>query len=1107
MSRNSDSDRTATGESNQSGIDADRRTFMKTVGVAVGTGLVGMGTQSAAAKAVDELTARGDATHIATASGTWDDAGIWNTGTTPGDGARVWIDGGVTVTLTHQDSARLEWVTVDGTLRFEPNVNTALNVDSLITRESSTFEMGTASNPVGPNRTAEITFIDRGPIDEAWDPERKSRGLLAMGDVTIHGAAKTAHTALAQHPTTGDGQIELSSAPTNWSAGDSLVIPGVSPHENQDEEVTVASVSGSTVSLQETLQYDHVPPAGDLDAYVLNLDRSVRLRSESTAIKRRGHVMFMQSGADVNYVGLYELGRTDKATTFTDELYEGTGDNRPDNANKNARYSLHLHKTGPTRDKEPHQITGCVVAPRTDGSGWKGSPGWGYTNHQSYGHFENCISYKVFGSGFQTETGVETGSFRNNFALRSAGSGEDPDNREFIEDFQPEEQIDDYGHGGHGFWMHGPLVVVEDNVAAGHRSFAYAYWNRALGDYVPEPVRGPDNQVRDPSTPSVPPNEFDRDVTEADVGRHRGTIPNVPAEYGDTFPTPANNVAPGSSGPQVDDFAHVSYTGDDGRTYVDEGSIPLRFVNNTAFASGSGIDIMNHMRGTDDTIEPNTEIYGLVEDFTAYAIGRRDGENSLPTTDINQDGEITFQLPRGTNIGIGMRYADRIRIENPRLIGTGSGVGITHNMRVKGMVVNDATIENFDSGIGALTDGLMEIRNPTFADITDAEINIRGEDILAGEPDTKMWGVDSGDEIYMNATNDVNTDWERSYSLDGRQVYFQSVAPGSAVSDPRLSGGLIEPGSGGEDDGGTGTATSINAGGDAVTVDGIDYSADAHFAGGTEASTTDTISGGADALYSSNRFGGSLICDVPVDSGSYDVTLHFAETYWTSAGSRVFDVAVEGSTVASGLDLYATAGHDVAHTESITGVSPSGGTITVDLTASADNALLSGVEITPAGGGSGGSGSVEAAINCGDSSGHTTSEGVTYVADTNYTGGAADAADRSIANTDEDGLFDSNRWGNDVVYDVPVSDSGATYDVTLHFSETYFSSSGARVFDVLVQGSTELAGFDPYAAAGGQNTAVSRTVSGVTPTDGTVSVSFAGQVDNALISGIEVVKR
>jgi hypothetical protein len=38
------------------------------------------------------------------------------------------------------------------------------------------------------------------------------------------------------------------------------------------------------------------------------------------------------------------------------------------------------------------------------------------------------------------------------------------------------------------------------------------------------------------------------------------------------------------------------------------------------------------------------------------------------------------------------------------------------------------------------------------------------------------------------------------------------------------------------------------------------------------------------------------------------VRLHFAESAWTALGQRLFDVSINGTTVLSNLDIYATAG-------------------------------------------------------------------------------------------------------------------------------------------------------------------------------------------------------
>ncbi|WP_170972409.1 malectin domain-containing carbohydrate-binding protein [Natronorubrum halophilum] len=923
-----------------------RRRLLQTTGTLAA--LSGLGSTAVASEHdtddhhVADLVPTSDATHSATTSGPWTDSATWDNGV-PNDGARVHVPSGVTVTVDANPSARLHWVRVDGTLRAATSQTAELQVDTLITTQDSAIQIGTESDPVGPSSELTITFIDRGPIDESWDPERKTRGLVAAGTVEVHGAAKTPHATLAHHPTVGDSALELDATPTNWRAGDALVVPGVSPRENHDEEVTVASVSGSTVQLEETLQYDHVPPAGDLDSYALNLERHVRLRSESTEMKRRGHVMIMSPGSTIRYAGLYELGRTDKSIPFSNPAYKES-EIRNDgvfdlgvNDNRRARYALHYHKTGPRTDVEPHDATGCVVAPRTRGNGWKGSPGWGFVNHQSYAHVHDCVSYKVFGSHFQTETGVELGSFVNNFALRSEGSGDDPDFREVVAwaDHANRPLIDDYGHNGIGFWLHGPLVLNRDNVAAGQRNHGFAYWNRAIGDYVPDEV----------DDPAVPPSELEREIEESDIGRHRGTIPNVPAPYADDRPSEQYNVAPGSAGPNVAEFAHATDAADDGTVFVDEGSIPIRDIGNTAFACGSGMEVMNHMRGAGSQMDRQTDYYGLIKDYTAWNIGRRDGESDLPDTQIYQNGDLSFEFPRGTGIGLAMRYASHLKVVNPRLIGVGEGVGITHNMRAEGMVIEDATIENWSSGIGALTDGLMEIRNPTFSNIQNYEINIQGEQILAGNPTTKMWDVDDGYEIYMNPSNDVTTDWDREYWLDDRRVYFEDAAPSDAETDPRLVGGRIEPGSSDT----AAVETAINVGGSSYTAgDGTEFQADTGYSGGTTASTGDPIAGtDDDALYQSERYG-DFSYDISVADGTYDVVLHFAETYWTADGDRVFDVSVNGDETITNLDVHGAVGHDSALVRTISGVDASDGTLTVSFNTDVDNAVLNGIEVVNA---------------------------------------------------------------------------------------------------------------------------------------------------------------
>jgi Malectin domain/Fibronectin type III domain len=79
------------------------------------------------------------------------------------------------------------------------------------------------------------------------------------------------------------------------------------------------------------------------------------------------------------------------------------------------------------------------------------------------------------------------------------------------------------------------------------------------------------------------------------------------------------------------------------------------------------------------------------------------------------------------------------------------------------------------------------------------------------------------------------------------------------------------------------TVIAINAGGPAYTA--------------AIASTID------DALYQSKRYG-NVTYTIPVPNGTYQVTLKFAEIWWSARWQRLFDVLLEGVQVIANLDLY-----------------------------------------------------------------------------------------------------------------------------------------------------------------------------------------------------------
>jgi hypothetical protein len=145
------------------------------------------------------------------------------------------------------------------------------------------------------------------------------------------------------------------------------------------------------------------------------------------------------------------------------------------------------------------------------------------------------------------------------------------------------------------------------------------------------------------------------------------------------------------------------------------------------------------------------------------------------------------------------------------------------------------------------------------------------------------------------------------------------------------------------------SSLQISAGGPATGT----WVADEDFSGGSTASTTNAISttGVTDpapqSVYQHNRYG-NFTYTVPgyTPGATYTIRLHFAEEYWTTAGSRIFNVLIDGTQVLTNFDILATAGGEYkAVVEQFSEVAPSNGTFTIQFTTVKDNAQVNGIEI------------------------------------------------------------------------------------------------------------------------------------------------------------------
>ncbi|HVU67092.1 MAG TPA: discoidin domain-containing protein, partial [Ktedonobacteraceae bacterium] len=226
--------------------------------------------------------------------------------------------------------------------------------------------------------------------------------------------------------------------------------------------------------------------------------------------------------------------------------------------------------------------------------------------------------------------------------------------------------------------------------------------------------------------------------------------------------------------------------------------------------------------------------------------------------------------------------------------------------------------------------------------------------------------------------------------------------------------------------------------------------------GGTSTSpNTVSVSGVSNpapaSVYQTDRVGPSFSYTIPglTAGGTYTVRLHFAETYWTQTGKRVFNVSINGQQVLSNFDILAAAGGaNKAVVKQVSGTASASGSIAIQFTSVTDQAEVSGVEVL------GGSSSVTPTPGTTPTATPTTAPTATptpsnvnwtTIWSDNFSGsaGSSPSASNWIIDTGTSYPGGAANWGTSEVETMSNSTSNVYLDGHNHLNLTAINSNGA----------------------------------------------------------------
>ena len=245
---------------------------------------------------------------------------------------------------------------------------------------------------------------------------------------------------------------------------------------------------------------------------------------------------------------------------------------------------------------------------------------------------------------------------------------------------------------------------------------------------------------------------------------------------------------------------------------------------------------------------------------------------------------------------------------------------------------------------------------------------------------------------------------------------------------------------------------------------------------------------------------GDFSYSIPLKPGSYELHLFFSIS---SESVSTFNVAVNGEDLLLAFDINEDAmGEDIADERIFRDISPGkDGYLRIQFSGAMAPPALNALEILPSAHGA------QLPIRLiMQTTPLTDSKGRFWRPDDYFMNGQPTHRAHPLPYSPDPDLFSEERFGH-FSYAIPV-DARGTYTVILHFVEFYFTSAASgtngRIFKVMCNGHTLLDNFDIFKEAGTLHE-ITKTFRHLKPTaQGKLNLTFEPIVNNATVSGIEV---